>query len=76
MFVVWVLYFGVSVLIFDDVFSGLDSDIDVEFFRCVFGIEGLFKKRGVIFIVCIYFIGYFFEVDYIVVFGVDGIVVE
>jgi ABC-type multidrug transport system fused ATPase/permease subunit len=70
------LYSGASVLIFDDVLSGLDSDTDAELFRRVFGTEGLLKKRGATSIVCTHSIGHLPEADHIVAFGADGTVVE
>ncbi|KAI1326562.1 putative ABC multidrug transporter [Xylariaceae sp. FL0255] len=70
------LYLQTDLLIFDDVFSGLDADMEDQVFRRVFGSFGLLRKRGATVVLSTHSIRHLPNADQVVALGQDGEVVE
>lgn len=70
------LYSESKVLIFDDVFSGLDATTETEIFKRVFGLEGIIRQRRATAIICTHSVRHLPFADHIIVLGKDGKVVE
>ncbi|KAF2788594.1 hypothetical protein K505DRAFT_366344 [Melanomma pulvis-pyrius CBS 109.77] len=70
------LYHGSSLLILDDVFSGLDNNTETEVFRRVFGPHGLVRRRGTTAVLCTHSIRHLPFADHIIALGIDGTIVE
>ncbi|KFY76365.1 hypothetical protein V499_03976 [Pseudogymnoascus sp. VKM F-103] len=70
------LYLESEVLIFDDVFSGLDAPTETEVFKRVFGPDGIIQQRRATSILFTHSVRHLPFADYVVVLGSDGGVVE
>jgi ABC-type protease/lipase transport system fused ATPase/permease subunit len=70
------LYLHTDLLIFDDVFSGLDADTEDQVFQRVFGTEGLLKRRKTTTLLCTHSIRHLPFADHIVALGQDGTIAE
>jgi ABC-type multidrug transport system fused ATPase/permease subunit len=70
------LYLNADLLIFDDVFSGLDADTEEQVFRRVFGPGGLLRRRGATCLLCTHSVRHLPAADHIIALGPDGSVVE
>ncbi|KAK2755917.1 hypothetical protein FQN54_005713 [Arachnomyces sp. PD_36] len=70
------LYLQTSLLIFDDVFSGLDADTEDQVFRRIFGPGGLLRRRGVTFLLCTHSVRHLPAADHIIALDANGRVVE
>ncbi|KAB5518056.1 ATPase-like protein [Coniochaeta sp. 2T2.1] len=69
------LYADASLLIFDDVLSGLDEDTAAQVFLRSFGPDGLIRRRGATALLCTHSIGWLPLADHVVVLG-HGTVLE
>ncbi|ORY61431.1 putative ABC multidrug transporter [Pseudomassariella vexata] len=69
------LYLQSDLLVFDDVFSGLDADTEDQIFRQVFGPDGLIRRRHATAVLCTHSIRHLPAADHIVALG-NGTVVE
>ncbi|KAK4160538.1 P-loop containing nucleoside triphosphate hydrolase protein [Cladorrhinum sp. PSN259] len=69
------LYLQTNLLIFDDIFSGLDADTEEQVFRSVFGPDGLLRRRQATAILCTHSIRHLPGADHIVVLE-NGTVLE
>lgn len=69
------LYLQTDLLVFDDVFSGLDADTEEQVFRQVFGPDGLLRRRRCTVVLCTHSVKYIPAADYIIVLE-DGTIVE
>ncbi|KAJ3492630.1 hypothetical protein NLG97_g5262 [Lecanicillium saksenae] len=63
------LFLDTSVLIFDDVFSGLDADTEEIVFRQVFGPGGLVRKRKATVILCTHSVRHLPAADHVIALG-------
>ncbi|KAH7182283.1 putative ABC multidrug transporter [Fusarium flagelliforme] len=70
------LYLQASLLIFDDVFSGLDADTEEQVFRRVFGLGGLLRHRRSTFLLCTHSVRHLPAADHIIALDASGYVVE
>lgn len=70
------LYAESSVVIFDDILSGLDNDTGTELFRNIFGPNGLTKKRNVTTVLCTHSVKHLPAADHIIALGTEGTIVE
>ncbi|KAH8666519.1 putative ABC multidrug transporter [Xylariales sp. PMI_506] len=70
------LYLESDLLIFDDVFSGLDADTEEQVFARVFGADGLLRRRGATAILCTHSVRHLPAADHIIALGPDGTIVE
>ncbi|KAH9885545.1 P-loop containing nucleoside triphosphate hydrolase protein [Xylariomycetidae sp. FL2044] len=65
------LYLESSLLIFDDVFSGLDNDTEEQVFRRLFSAEGLLRRRSTTVVLCTHSVRHITSADHIVALGPD-----
>ncbi|CAM1500621.1 Fc.00g097830.m01.CDS01 [Cosmosporella sp. VM-42] len=70
------LYLHADLLIFDDVFSGLDADTEDQVFRRVFGPGGLLRRRRATFLLCTHSVRHLPAADHIVALDANGTVVQ
>lgn len=63
------LFLETSLLVFDDIFSGLDADTEEIVFRQVFGPAGLVRQRGATVVLCTHSIRHLPSADNIVALG-------
>lgn len=70
------LYLQTSLLIFDDVLSGLDADTEDQVFQQVFGPVGLLRRRRVTFLLCTHSVRHLPAADHIIALDANGRVVE
>ncbi|KAH8897503.1 putative ABC multidrug transporter [Thozetella sp. PMI_491] len=70
------LYLQSDLLIFDDVFSGLDADTEEQIFHKAFGPQGLIRRRGATAVLCTHSVHHLPAADHIIALGLDGTVVE
>ncbi|OAA80902.1 Fum19p-like protein [Akanthomyces lecanii RCEF 1005] len=70
------LFANTSLIILDDVFSGLDNKTAEQLFKNVFGSGGLLQQRQCTVILCSNITMHFSHADFILALGPDGSVVE
>lgn len=70
------LYQSSSLLVLDDILSGLDNNTESEVFRRVFGPHGLIRRRGATAILCTHSVRHLPSADHIIALGKDGTIVE
>jgi ATP-binding cassette subfamily C (CFTR/MRP) protein 1 len=70
------LYDRSSLLILDDVFSGLDNNTAAKVFDRVFGPVGLLRRRGATALVCTHSMRHVSLADHVIVLGPEGTIVE
>ncbi|KAI5922440.1 ABC multidrug transporter [Camillea tinctor] len=70
------LYLQSDLLIFDDVFSGLDADTEDHVFQRVFGQNGVLRQRQAAVILCTHSVRHLPNADHIIALGKDGKIVE
>lgn len=70
------LYQPASLLVLDDILSGLDNKTESEVFRRVFDSSGLIRRRGATAVLCTHSIRHLPSADHIIALGKDGAVVE
>ncbi|KAH8887591.1 P-loop containing nucleoside triphosphate hydrolase protein [Thozetella sp. PMI_491] len=70
------LYLQSSLLIFDDILSGLDADTEEAVFNRVFGPSGVLKRRNVTVVLCTHSIRHLPNSDHIIALAPDGTLVE
>ncbi|TVY56754.1 ABC transporter FUM19 [Lachnellula cervina] len=70
------LYLDASLLIFDDIFSGLDANTEDAVFSRVFGPTGLLRRRKVTFLLCTHSVRHLPAADHIVALDANGRIVE
>ncbi|KAI1504810.1 ABC multidrug transporter [Biscogniauxia marginata] len=70
------LYLQSDLLIFDDVFSGLDADTEDQVFQRVFGPSGILRQRKAVVILCTHSIRHLPTANHIIALSTDGTVVE
>ncbi|GKU21657.1 unnamed protein product [Fusarium langsethiae] len=70
------LYLQASLLIFDDVFSGLDADTEDQVFKRVFGPEGLLRRRRSTFLLCTHSVRHLPAADHIIALDANGTIIE
>lgn len=68
-------YLQSNLLVFDDIFSGLDANTEEQVFRKVFGPDGLLRRRGSTVVLCTHSIRHLPAADHIIALG-DGTIVE
>ena len=69
------LYLQTDLLVFDDVFSGLDADTEEKVFEQVFAPGGLLSRRQSTIVLCTHSVKHLSVADYIIVLG-DGTIAE
>ncbi|RGP60633.1 hypothetical protein FLONG3_10802 [Fusarium longipes] len=69
------LYSEASLMIFDDILSGLDSGTESELFRRVFGPGGITRRRNVTVVICTHSVRHLPLADHIIALG-NGTVIE
>ncbi|KAM0351956.1 hypothetical protein ACHAPU_002472 [Fusarium lateritium] len=69
------LYSEATLMIFDDILSGLDLDTESELFRRVFGPFGITRRKNVTVIICTHSVRHLPFVDHIIALG-NGTVIE
>ncbi|TQV93036.1 ABC multidrug transporter [Cordyceps javanica] len=67
------LYLETAILVFDDVFSGLDADTEDVVFRRVFGPAGLLRRRRSTVILCTHSVRHLRAADHIIALGAGTI---
>ncbi|OAQ99680.1 hypothetical protein LLEC1_04113 [Akanthomyces lecanii] len=67
------LYLDTTLLIFDDVFSGLDADTEEIVFRQVFGSGGLLRKRRSTVLLCTHSVRHLPAADHIIALGAGAV---
>ncbi len=67
------LYVDTTLLVFDDVFSGLDADTEEIVFRLVFGSGGLLRKRRSTVLLCTHSVRHLPAADHIIALGAGTI---
>lgn len=70
------LYAESDVMVFDDIFSGLDATTETEVFHRVFGSNGILRKRGTTVIISTHSVRHIPRADHIIVLGTEGTIVE
>lgn len=70
------LYLESSLLIFDDILSGLDTDTEGRVFHNVFGPTGMLRARGVTAVLCTHSVRHLPLADHIIALAADGTLVE
>lgn len=70
------LYQFSSLLVLDDILSGLDNNTESEVFRRVFGPHGLIRRRGATAILCTHSVRHLPSADHIIALGKDGTILE
>ncbi|GKZ18500.1 hypothetical protein AbraIFM66951_003380 [Aspergillus brasiliensis] len=70
------LYAPSSLLVLDDIFSGLDADTEEQIFHRVFGSHGLLKRRGTAAILCTHSVRPLPSADQIIVLDANGRLVD
>ncbi|RGP69666.1 ABC multidrug [Fusarium sporotrichioides] len=70
------LYLQAGLLIFDDVFSGLDADTEDQVYRRVFGPEGLLRRRKSTFLLCTHSVRHLPAADHIIALDANGTIIE
>ncbi|KAJ8114351.1 hypothetical protein OPT61_g3746 [Boeremia exigua] len=70
------LYDRSSLLVLDDVFSGLDNNTCSRVFERTFGPSGLLRKRGATALVCTHSVRHLSLADNVIVLGPQGTIVE
>jgi ABC-type multidrug transport system fused ATPase/permease subunit len=70
------LYLETDLVIFDDVFSGLDADTEEHVFSRVFGPHGLIRRRNATAVVCTHSVRHLPSADHVIALGSDGRIVE
>ncbi|KAI0390080.1 hypothetical protein F5Y17DRAFT_469176 [Xylariaceae sp. FL0594] len=70
------LYLHADLLVFDDIFSGLDADTEDQVFERVFGRSGLLRKRNVTSVLCTHSIRHLPAADQIIALELGGRVRE
>lgn len=70
------LYLQTDILIFDDVFSGLDADTEEQVFRRVFGQDGLLRNRQATVVLCTHSVRHLPDADHIIALGSDASISE
>ncbi|KAI1880861.1 hypothetical protein JX265_001101 [Neoarthrinium moseri] len=70
------LYLQTDLLIFDDVFSGLDADTEEQVFYRVFGPEGLIRRRQATVILCTHSVRHLPAADCVIALAPDGAILE
>ncbi|KAJ3492561.1 hypothetical protein NLG97_g5309 [Lecanicillium saksenae] len=70
------LFAEADVMIFDDIFSGLDANTETEVFSRVFGSNGILRKRGTTVILSTHSVRHIPRADHIIVLGNEGTIVE
>lgn len=70
------LYDRSSLLVLDDVFSGLDNKTSTRVFERTFGPAGLMRKRGTTALVCTHSVRHLRFADFVIVLGSQGSIIE
>lgn len=70
------LYLETNLLIFDDVFSGLDADTEEQVFLRVFGPDGLLRRRGATVVLCTHSVRHLPAADHIIALGYNNTITE
>ncbi|KAH8202021.1 hypothetical protein TruAng_003776 [Truncatella angustata] len=70
------LYLQTDLLIFDDVFSGLDADTEEQVFSRVFGVDGILRRRRATCILCTHSVRHLPDADHIIALGPDATIAE
>lgn len=70
------LYLQSDLLIFDDIFSGLDADTEEKVFRKVFGPGGIIRRRQATAVLCTHSVRHLPMADHIIALGTEGTVIE
>ena len=70
------LYLDASVLVFDDILSGLDADTEEQVFRRVFAPEGLLRRRNATVVLSTHSVRHLPSADHIIALGPEGVIVE
>ncbi|KAK0609555.1 P-loop containing nucleoside triphosphate hydrolase protein [Bombardia bombarda] len=70
------LYHHADILVFDDVFSGLDGSTQDQVCQSVFGRDGLLRKRGTTALVCTHSTHFLSVADHIVALSSDGTIAD
>ncbi|KAJ4414299.1 hypothetical protein N0V82_008028 [Gnomoniopsis sp. IMI 355080] len=70
------LYLQCDLVIFDDVFSGLDASTEECIFDRVFGLHGVLKRRGTAAVLCTHAVRHLPSADHIIALGNAGSIVE
>ncbi|PYI12622.1 P-loop containing nucleoside triphosphate hydrolase protein [Aspergillus sclerotiicarbonarius CBS 121057] len=70
------LYLASNLLVFDDIFSGLDVDTEEQIFQRVFSSQGLLKRRGTTAILCTHSVRFLPSADQIITLDADGRIVQ
>jgi ATP-binding cassette subfamily C (CFTR/MRP) protein 1 len=70
------LYDRSSLLVLDDVFSGLDNNTAARVFDRAFGTKGLLRQRGTTVLVCTHSMRHISLADHVLVLGPQGTIIE
>lgn len=70
------LYDTSSLLVLDDVFSGLDNNTAARVFDRAFGTKGLLRRRGTTVLVCTHSMRHISLADHVLVLGPHGTIIE
>lgn len=70
------LYHETELMIFDDVFGGLDANTEQIVFRRVFGPNGILRQSNTTVVLCTHSVRQLRSADYIIAFGDEGSVVD
>ncbi|KAF4450560.1 ABC transporter [Fusarium austroafricanum] len=70
------LYMDTDLVIFDDIFSGLDADTEEQVFDRVFGPGGLISRRNATAILCTHSVQHLPSAQHVIALGHDGCIVE
>ncbi|RWA05420.1 hypothetical protein EKO27_g9683 [Xylaria grammica] len=70
------LYLQTDLLIFDDIFSGLDADTEDQVFDRVFGKNGLLRNRNASTVLCTHSVRHLPAADHIIALDLSGRVLE
>jgi ABC-type multidrug transport system fused ATPase/permease subunit len=70
------LYARPDLLVFDDIFSGLDQKTEVAIFDRIFGAQGILKRMETPVLLCTHSIKHLAAADYIIALSADGTISE
>ncbi|KAK0652546.1 P-loop containing nucleoside triphosphate hydrolase protein [Cercophora newfieldiana] len=70
------LYLDASLLVFDDILSGLDADTEEQVFRRVFSADGILRQRSSTVVLCTHSVRHLPSAEHIIALGLDGSMVE
>ena len=70
------LYQGSSLLLLDDILSGLDNNTESQVFRRVFGPHGIIRRRGATAVLCTHSVRHLPSADHIIALSKDGTIAE